>query len=107
MKKTALLFLLILLLAACNTEEPPEISSEEEQNGVEIAKPLLQEEEQVGAILDWVDFIQWNGNHYVSLDSTVLADPHTIGKKVGEVEFNVEANVHTTSYKVKNGDAAF
>lgn len=102
MKKTVLFILLAAFLGACSTAKPPE----ETQNGVGVAKPQF-EEEGPELTLDWVDFIQWDGNHYVSLDSAFLADPNSIGKKIGEIEFNVADNVHTANYRIRNGDAAF
>ena len=106
MKKIAILLLLMGILAACNTAAPPENSSGEE-NILDIAKTGLEGQEPMETIIDWVDFIQWNGKHYVSLDSAVLADPDNIGEKAGEVQFNVAANINSSSYQVKNGDAAF
>lgn len=106
MKKTILLILMVLFLAACGAEESPAASLEEMQEDAVNAKPQIQEEGPALTI-DWVDFIQWEGNHYLASDSAVLADPEKISGKAGEVAFNVSDNINSTSYKVKNGDAAF
>lgn len=58
-------------------------------------------------IIDWVDFIKWNGIEYDGIYSGVLADETYIGKKIGEVKFKVADNVSDPEYKIKNGDAAF
>lgn len=106
MKKIILLILLALCLGACGANESPAASPEEMQEDAVNAKPQIQEEGPE-AILDWVDFIQWDGNYYIALDSAVLADPEKIGEKAGEVAFRVSDNINSTQYKVKNGDAAF
>lgn len=58
-------------------------------------------------IIDWVDFIKWNGKMYDGIYSGVLADEQYIGEKLGEVKFKVADNVSNPEYKTKNGDAAF
>lgn len=106
MKKIILFILLALLLAACGANEFPAASSDEIQEEAVNAKPQIQEEGPE-AILDWVDFIQWDGNYYITLDSVVLTDPEKVGEKAGEVAFRVSDNIQSTQYKVENGDAAF
>ncbi|MCD7036448.1 hypothetical protein LRR81_19555 [Metabacillus sp. GX 13764] len=59
------------------------------------------------SIIDWVDFIKWDGKDYAGIDSGVLADPSFIGEKVGMVKFKVDGNVTDSTYKTRNGDAAF
>jgi hypothetical protein len=58
-------------------------------------------------IIDWVDFIKWDGITYDAIYSGALADTKFIGKKVGEVKFRVADNVTNPNYKTRNGDAAF
>lgn len=58
-------------------------------------------------IIDWVDFIKWNGIEYNGIYSGILADEKYIGEKLGEVKFKVADNVTNPSYKTKDGDAAF
>ncbi len=85
MKKWMMLSLLIVLLAGCQ----PTIFGGSH------------------TIIDWVDFIKWNGKDYNVLYSGVLADEQYIGKEIGTVNFKVADNVTDTSYKTKDGDAAF
>ncbi|WP_088068165.1 hypothetical protein [Gottfriedia luciferensis] len=59
------------------------------------------------AIIDWVDFVKWDGIEYNGIHSGILADEQFIGKKLGEVQFEVADNVTNSGYKIKNGDAAF
>lgn len=84
MKKWSLLIVLILLLAGCRTSPF--------QTNVEI---------------DWVDFIKWNGKMYEGIYSGVIADEKFIGETIGKVKFKVADNIKDSSYKTKNGDAAF
>lgn len=58
-------------------------------------------------VIDWVDFINWNGKQYVSIDEGVIADPSHIGERIGEVQFHVYENVSNPSYQPEDGDAAF
>lgn len=58
-------------------------------------------------IIDWVDFIKWDGKEYNGIYSGALADEKFLGEKLGEVKFRVSDNVTNPSYKIKNGDAAF
>lgn len=58
-------------------------------------------------IIDWVDFIKWDGKEYDGIYSGVITDEKYIGKKLGEVKFKVADNVSDLEYKTKDGDAAF
>jgi hypothetical protein len=58
-------------------------------------------------VIDWVDFIMWDGVEYNGIHTAVLADESFIGEKIGEIEFMVADNVTNSNYKIKNGDAAF
>ncbi|MGK7377047.1 hypothetical protein ACSFXN_04345 [Planococcus sp. 1R117A] len=62
---------------------------------------------QSHTVIDWVDFIQFEGKHYTSVDSAVIKEESGIGKKAGEVNFKVADNISNPNYQVKNGDAAF
>src|SRR3954465_11272913 len=83
-KSISLLILVIIILAGCKSS------------------PFGQ-----NAVIDWVDFIKWNGKMYDGIYSGVLADEQYIGEKLGEVKFKVADNVSNPEYKTKNGDAAF
>lgn len=64
--------------------------------------PLTRE-----TIIDWADFIKWDGVHYDRNYSGVLADESYIGEKLGTVKFKIADNVNNPNYKSKDGDAAF
>ncbi|MEH7504395.1 hypothetical protein V7152_20670 [Neobacillus drentensis] len=59
------------------------------------------------AVIDWVDFIKWDGKEYDGIYTGVIADEKYIGEKLGEIKFKVADNVSDPEYKIKNGDAAF
>ncbi|MFJ7746887.1 hypothetical protein [Peribacillus sp. NPDC097295] len=59
------------------------------------------------SIIDWVDFVKINGNHYERIYSGIIADSASIGEKIGEVKFKVADHVNDVDYKTKEGDAAF
>lgn len=59
------------------------------------------------AEIEWVDFIKWDGQEYDGIQNGELADRKLIGNRIGEVKFNVSENIHTTGYKIKDGDSAF
>lgn len=59
------------------------------------------------AVIDWVDFIKWDGKEYNGIHSGVLANENYVGEKIGTVKFKVTDNVTNPEYKVKDGDAAF
>lgn len=58
-------------------------------------------------VIDWVDFIHFDGKEYNGIHSGVLADKSFIGNKIGTVKFKVADNVKNPSYKIRDGDAAF
>ena len=58
-------------------------------------------------VIDWVDFIQWNGHDYNGVHNSEIADASFIDKEIGEVRFKVADNVSNSSYQLKDGDAAF
>lgn len=102
MKKLAVLVMANLALTACQKDVPASNAEAEE-----IEKQKLQPSEEMATIIDWVDFIQFEGKHYVAVDMAVLSEKDRIGRKAGEVDFKVADNINSTNYKVKNGDAAF
>lgn len=59
------------------------------------------------AVIDWLDFIQWNGLEYNGVHNSEIADASFIEKEIGEVRFKVADNVSNPSYQLKDGDAAF
>ncbi|MCH6264543.1 hypothetical protein [Neobacillus citreus] len=59
------------------------------------------------AVIDWVDFVKWDGIEYDGIYSGVLADEEYLGDKIGTVKFKVADNVTNPNYKIRNGDAAF
>ncbi|WP_462413495.1 hypothetical protein [Neobacillus sp. Marseille-QA0830] len=58
-------------------------------------------------IIDWVDFVKWNGKEYQGIYEGTLSDEKYLGEKIGAVKFQVADNVDNPSYKTKDGDAAF
>lgn len=58
-------------------------------------------------VIDWVDFVKWNGVEYDGIFNGVLADESFLDKKIGEVKFRVADHVSDPEYKTKDGDAAF
>lgn len=102
MKKLSVLVFLCLLLAACQSARTAGSQLEEE-----VEKQKLHQPEEVATVIDWVDFIQFEGKHYVAAESAVLAEGSGIGEKIGAVEFKVADNVDNPYYQIKNGDAAF
>ncbi|ATP38719.1 hypothetical protein CSE16_00990 [Solibacillus sp. R5-41] len=58
-------------------------------------------------IIDWVDFVKLNDSSYYGIYETELASPDFLGEVASVVKFKLDENVTTTSYKSKNGDAAF
>ncbi|WP_088012721.1 hypothetical protein [Gottfriedia acidiceleris] len=59
------------------------------------------------SIIEWVDFVRWNGVEYNGVQSGVLANENFIDEKVGEVKFKVSDHITNPRYKIKDGDAAF
>ncbi|MEH7121131.1 hypothetical protein V7128_27540 [Neobacillus vireti] len=58
-------------------------------------------------VIDWVDFVKWDGKEYDGISGGVLANESFLGEKIGEVKFKVADNVEGPEYKTKDGDAAF
>lgn len=82
-KKLSICLLLMLILTGCRS-------------------PLHQ-----NTVIDWVDFVKWNGVEYDGIFNGVLADERFLDKKIGEVKFQVADHVSDPEYKTKDGDAAF
>lgn len=55
--------------------------------------------------IDWVDFIQLNGNHYLSTKHVL--EKSSVGPEIAKIRFQVADNVLDPHYEAKNGDAAF
>ncbi len=58
-------------------------------------------------VIDWVDFVNIDGEQYQGLHTVKIADSRFIGAEIGQVDFNVDENISNPSYKPKDGDAAF
>lgn len=58
-------------------------------------------------IIDWVDFVKLDDTSYYGIYETELASEEFLGEVASVVKFKLDENVTTTSYKSKNGDAAF
>ncbi|UOQ44972.1 hypothetical protein MUN89_03200 [Halobacillus salinarum] len=86
MKKILPVLILALFLTACQRPAPGGSSS---------------------TVIDWVDFVKWDGVEYHRVNDRVLSSTDMLGDKVGEVNFKVDENVTNPSYQTKNGDAAF
>ncbi|WP_391203547.1 hypothetical protein [Psychrobacillus sp. L4] len=95
MKKVSLLLICSLFLISCNMNNTTQTIT---------STPNILKRQ---TIIDWVDFVNINGNQYESIYSAIIADPEYIGEKVGEVQFNVSRNVFDPHYRTKDGDAAF
>jgi hypothetical protein len=102
MKKLSFLMSICIVLTACGSAD-----AVPNQNGDEVEKQKLHQKEEMATVIDWVDFIQFEGRHYVSADSAVIPEKSGIGEKAGAVEFKVADNIDDPYYKIKNGDAAF
>lgn len=102
MKKLSFLLLFSIMLSACGSA-----NAVPNQSGEDVEKQKLHQKEETATIIDWVDFVQFEGTHYVSADSAVLAEKNSIGKEIGVVAFQMADNINDPYYKVKNGDAAF
>ncbi|MCJ8009648.1 hypothetical protein ACFFF5_17720 [Lederbergia wuyishanensis] len=57
-------------------------------------------------IIDWVDFLHFNGEKYLG-SQLEIADSKFIGGKIGKIKKKLDDNVKNPNYKSKNGDAAF
>lgn len=100
MKRLVILMMAAMALAACQKDVPTATAEVDETE-----KQKLQPAEEGATVIDWVDFVQFEGNHYTAVDTSVLSEKNGVGRKVGEVGFKVADN--STNYQVKNGDAAF
>lgn len=85
MYKKYVLFLLIFVLSGCSS------------------LPLNQPR----VVIDWTDFVKWNGTNYMSDWTTVVTSPDILGEEVGEISFKVADVVQDPGYRTKDGDAAF
>ena len=102
MKRLFVFTLLCALLAACQRAD-----ALPNQDAEEVEKQKLHQAEEMATIIDWVDFIQFEGKHYVSAESAIISEKSGIGEKAGEVSFKVADNIDDPYYKIQNGDAAF
>lgn len=60
------------------------------------------------AVIDWVDFVKFNGHSYTGVWEAVLQNPDDVaGEVAGKVAFKVGDVVTNPSYRTKDGDAAF
>jgi hypothetical protein len=62
---------------------------------------------QGNAIIDWIDFVRWNGQNYDRLYNAALTSPDRVGKPLGTIRFRLEGHVGNPHYVAKDGDAAF
>jgi hypothetical protein len=62
---------------------------------------------KINVCIDWVDFVKFNNVLYLSNNTLKTIPSKLIEKELGETNFNVSANVDSTNYTTKNGDAAF
>lgn len=92
MKKWSMFILLFTLVTGCQS------------TAIDSPKDLLP---NTHVEIDWVDFLKWEGIEYNGIHSGVLADKTHIGEKLGEIQFKVADNISNSSYKIKDGDAAF
>jgi len=58
-------------------------------------------------IIDWIDFIKFNGIMYLGTTQEHPPTQSDLGAHFATVKFMVAGNVDDPSYKVKDGDAAF
>jgi len=87
-----ILILLVILFTGCSQQISP-----------------LNKATQQKVHIDWVNFVQVNDIHYSDAHNYCGRDLTSadIDQKVSEVKFKVSDNVFDTSYKTKDGDAAF
>jgi hypothetical protein len=57
--------------------------------------------------ISWVDCVQVNDIKYYSDYERTPVESSFVVEKIGEVKFNVYANVHNPNYRFRNGDATF
>jgi hypothetical protein len=82
--RISFIVLIILILSACSTSSPEQKT-----------------------VVDWTNFLEWNNHQYIGNEQVFVSNPSDIGKSVGRTSFHVQKHVHDSSYKPKNGDAAF
>ncbi|KMJ60530.1 hypothetical protein AB685_04295 [Bacillus sp. LL01] len=58
-------------------------------------------------VIDWVDFVIWDGVEYNRIYSGAISDESYIGENMGTVQYKVADVVRNPNYKTKDGDAAF
>lgn len=58
-------------------------------------------------VIDWINFIKFNGVMYVDTTQNHPLKPSDLGPQYNTVKFMVAGNVHDPNYKVKDGDAAY
>ena len=47
-------------------------------------------------VIDWVDFVKWDGKEYDGISGRVIANESFLGEKIGGVKFKVADNVETS-----------
>src|SRR5712671_5802299 len=60
-------------------------------------------------IIDWVDFVQWNGVTYLAATGpgSAPASQPAVGAQIGTTKRKLEGNETNPSHKNQDGDAAF
>ena len=97
MKKVALVLAAMLVgLAGCVSQ--PVTSSENTNPKPAVSQPI--------AIIDWVDFMKLNDITYLSASRTNSIKESDLSP-YAEIKFKVADNVNDSSYRIKNGDAAY
>ncbi len=72
--------------------------------GCSLTSPLTT----TNVIIDWVDFVQFNGVTYLrSIENGAPLQEADIGAQYATVRFKLSGNVDDPSYHPKDGDAAF
>ncbi|QFG00053.1 hypothetical protein PB01_15140 [Psychrobacillus glaciei] len=69
MKKVSLLLICSLFLISCN------------MNTTKKTITTTQNIHETRSIIEWVDFVDINGNQYESIYSAIIADPNVLEKK--------------------------
>ena len=87
----------VTLLAACTSGDKPPPTVEASATPVQ---------PPTAVIIDWVDFIHFDGIEYLRATRSVTIDETGIGPQFSTVQFNVSENVTDPSYRPKDGDAA-
>lgn len=89
MRKILLLLMFSLFVTACNSDTDSHIGRNSH------------------TIIDWIDFVKIDDTEYHAIYTGIIADPQYIGEEISQVKFKVDENVTNSSYRIKNGDAAF